>query len=80
MDTRQTPGDGFFSKQQTAAYLSLSVRTIDNLIARGELTAFRVTRKLLFRKRDLDALVERHRIGADLERIADEAVREVLGK
>ena len=77
MDTKQTPSDGFLSKQQAAAYLSLSVRTIDNLMARGELAAFRITRRVLFRKRDLDLLAERHRVGADLYRIVEEVLRDV---
>jgi excisionase family DNA binding protein len=71
------PGDGYFSKKEASEYLRLSPRTLDALIARGELIAFKVTRKLLFRKRDLDLLVERHKIRS-LNDLVNEVVQEVL--
>ena len=55
---------------------SLSPRTLDNLVARGDLPAFKVTRKVLFRKRDLELLAERHRIRA-LGDIAGEVIEDL---
>jgi excisionase family DNA binding protein len=78
MDTHDASSQvGFFSKKDASTYLSLSPRTLDNLVARGDLPAFKITRKLLFRKRDLDALVERYRVRS-LDDVVDEVLREVL--
>jgi excisionase family DNA binding protein len=60
--TDKEPFDTYYVKKEAAAYLRSCIRTVDNLVAKGELPAFKVARKVLFRKRDLDALVERHRI------------------
>jgi excisionase family DNA binding protein len=77
MNTKRTAHqDGFLSKQDAAAYLSLSPRTLDNLVARGDLLAFKVTRKVLFRMRDLDALAERHRVHSR-DDVVEELMREV---
>ena len=75
MDTQKTL-DGFLAKKEAAAYLSLSPRTLDNLVARGDLPAFKVTRKVLFRRRDLDALAERHRVRS-LDDVVDDVLREM---
>ncbi len=72
--------DGFLSKREAAEYLSLSARSIDNLLAKGELPAFRPPigtehgRKLLFRRCDLDAWVERYPANQDLDQIVEEAL------
>jgi excisionase family DNA binding protein len=76
MDTQSI--DGFLAKKEAAAYLSLSPRTLDNLVARGDLPAFRITTKILFRKRDLDLLAERNRIRS-LGDIADEVIEDWRG-
>jgi excisionase family DNA binding protein len=47
----------YLTKAEAAAYLRLSLRSIDNLLARKELVAYRIARKLLFTREDLDALV-----------------------
>lgn len=43
----------FYSRAETAALLCLSLRTIDNLVSRKELTVRRVGRKVLFHRDEL---------------------------
>jgi len=74
MRTKRTP-QGFLSKKAAAEYLSVSERTLDILVSKGELPAYRVTRKLTFRTADLDALAERRRIRSGHE-IAAEVLEE----
>ena len=72
--------EGYLSKKQAASYLSVSPRTLDNLVC--ELPCFRIGRKVLFRKCELDQWVDQHRIQSNseaLRRLADEAVKTVLG-
>jgi excisionase family DNA binding protein len=78
MEAQRT--DGYLTKQAAAHYLSVSTRTIENLIARGELPAFKPTingtrsRKVLFRRTDLDAWIERFRVAPDIDRLVDETL------
>lgn len=50
----------YFTKQEAAEYTRFSARTIESLLARGELKAFRPGRKLLFRRTDLDAFIQQY--------------------
>ena len=70
--------DRYMDKHEAAAYLSLSTRTLDYDL--HEISHFRVGRKVLFKKSELDQWMERHREsgGADLNKIADEVVEQVL--
>jgi helix-turn-helix protein len=85
MNVLKTPIDGYLSKQAASAYSGLSPRSLDTLVERNELTAFKPvvsgsrTRKTLFRKADLDRWMERHRVGADLDTIVTDVMRD-LGK
>lgn len=80
---RESESEGYLTKKGAADYLSLSTRTLENLVARGELAAFRPivsgghNRKVLFRKADLKAWVERFRVGVDLDRIVSETLTEL---
>ena len=49
------------SLPETAAYLGLSPWTIRELTWKGRLPVVRITRKLLFDLRDLDALIDREK-------------------
>jgi excisionase family DNA binding protein len=60
MDTNHAD-DFHLTKKEAAAYLRLSEDTLSALLAKGALQAFRVAKKLLFRKSDLDAFVEQRR-------------------
>ena len=72
--------DQHVGKREAAQFLGLSVRTIVGLL--NEIPHFRVGAKVLFRKAELVEWMNGHRertTAAVLDRIADEAVRAVLG-
>jgi len=70
----------YLTKAQAQTYTGLSERTLDYVRERQELKFYKVGKRVLFKRGDLDAWMERHRAGADLDRIVNETVREVLGK
>jgi len=58
-----------------------SQRMFWKLIAEGKLTAYRPSRrKTLVRRADVERLLEASRAGADLDKLVDETVAEVLAK
>ena len=77
------PADGFLSKRQAAEYLSLSLRSLDYLVTRGALPAFKPPiagqrgYKMLFKRTDLNSYVERYPASRDLDDIVDETVQAV---
>ncbi len=48
-----------FGRTETAAYLSVSKRYIDRLAATKALRSFKLGRRLMFDKADIDAFVEK---------------------
>lgn len=50
----------YLTKVETAAYLRVSLRTIDSLISKGLLQAYRPLCQQLIRRTDIDAFVERY--------------------
>jgi excisionase family DNA binding protein len=80
MENTQKFLDGYLSKQEAQEYTSLSLRTLDYAKERGELPVFKVGRRVLFKRSDLDRWLERFRADVDLDRIVEETVAEVLGK
>lgn len=66
---------GYFTKEQAKAYTGLSVRTLEYAIADGRLTAYRVGKRVLFAKEDLDRFVRQKTAGADLDQIVTDALR-----
>jgi excisionase family DNA binding protein len=48
-----------YSKREAAAATSLSVRSLDYLIERGQLRAVKVGRRVLIPSRELETLIER---------------------
>lgn len=62
----------YLTRLEAAVYLRISTRALDSLIARNDLKAFRPGRKLLFKREDLDAYVQRYPINAHLS--TDEAI------
>jgi excisionase family DNA binding protein len=52
----------FLTTEEVLAYLKITPRTIYRLIRNGELPAVRVGRQWRFRRRDLDAWLERQRV------------------
>lgn len=53
----------YITKQEAAARLAIGVRTLEGIIARGQLTAYRIGPKLVrIDEQDLEAYVEARRI------------------
>ncbi len=72
--------DRYLPKLDASAYLGMSVSNIEKRLA--SIPHFRVGAKVMFRKSELDRWMEKHRekpADLDLDRLADEAVRAVLG-
>jgi len=73
----------YLSKKQASQYLSVSLSFLDELMAEEALPFFRVKRKVLFRKHEIDSWMEQYweqGESQDLKKLADEAVRKVLGE
>jgi excisionase family DNA binding protein len=69
IDLAQADREGPFSK-----------RTLWTLISTGQLPAYRpLRRKVLIKRADLNRLLEASRVGANLDSLVDEVVREVAG-
>jgi excisionase family DNA binding protein len=71
---------GYFTKEDAKTYTRLSPRTLEYAVAEGKLRAFKVGKRVLFAKENLDYFIRQRQAGADLERLVDETVNEVLGK
>ena len=72
--------DRYMSKSEAARYLSLSIRTLESHMQ--EMPHYKVNRKVLFKRSELDLWMQRHRVEStskDLDQIADDAVRAVMG-
>ena len=71
--------DRYLDKRQAAAYTSLSTRTLEGRL--DEIPHFRVGKKIVFKKSELDRWMERFREGNshNLNRIADEAIESLKG-
>jgi len=71
--------DRYMDKREAAAYTSLSLRNLEARLP--EIPHFRVGKKLLFKKSELDRWLEQFREGGaqNLERIADEALESIRG-
>jgi len=67
----------FLTKAQAQIYTGLSERSLDYARERGELAFYKHGKRILFKLSDLISWMERHRAGADLDRIVDEVVAEV---
>src|SRR5262249_36396824 len=71
--------DYFMPKRAAAQYCGVSVRTFESWTG---LQKYKPSGMTLFRKSELDAFMKRHQelpTSVDLEKLADEAVRKVLG-
>ena len=71
--------DRYLDKKAAAAYTSLSTRNLEARL--NEIPHFRVGKKILFKKSELDLWMEQFREGGaqNLERIADEALESIGG-
>ena len=71
--------DRYLDKREAAEYTSLSTRTLEGRLS--EIPHFRVGKKILFKKSELDRWMETYREGGssrNLERIADEAIASLM--
>lgn len=73
----ETVEQQYLTKAQAQTYTSLSERTLDYARERGELTFYKHGKRVLFKKADLDAWMERHRAGTDLDKIVDDVMSEL---
>ena len=71
--------DCYLDKREAAAYTSLSTRTLEGRL--DEIPHFRVGKKILFKKSELDHWMETHREGGsrNLDQIANEALESIKG-
>lgn len=70
-----------FNQSEAARYLNKSPRWFQyQLTSPRPPPGFRVGKCWIFRKSELDRWLEQFRAGADLDRIVDETVAEVLGR
>jgi len=71
--------DRYLDKRQASEYIGLSTRTLESNL--DEIPHFRVGKKILFKKSELDFWMETHREGTshNLDRIADEAIESLKG-
>ncbi len=59
---RDSAENGYFDISRAAAYLSLSQRTVRNLVYEGKIPAYRVGGKILISLPELEAFVQRNLI------------------
>jgi excisionase family DNA binding protein len=61
-----------FSRREAAILLNLSLRTLDNLVARGELRVRRVGRRRLVERRELERFSRQdHRVSDEIRNPVD---------
>jgi excisionase family DNA binding protein len=78
-DMVHTSQSEWIDLKQAEREFPLSRRTLWSWISSGKLPAYRPFKKILLKKSDLVRVLESTRVGADLDRIVDECVREVAG-
>lgn len=79
---RYLDADRFMDKKKSAEYLGVSVRTFEGWM--NQIPKYRPGGKLLFKKSELDAFMKRHQelpthVDVDINKLADELLRKVLG-
>ena len=77
---RYIASDHYMDKLESAQYLGVGVRTFEGWM--DQIPKYRPGGKLLFKKSELDAFMKRHQefpTDVDVNKLADEAVRKVLG-
>jgi len=65
--TPQAVSQQYLTKQQARLYTGLSERYLDQAREKGELDSYKVGKRVLFARASLDAYLERHHVGIDLQ-------------
>lgn len=68
---------GYYTKEAATAYTSLSQRTLEYAVAEGKLRAYRVGKRVLFAREDLDRFIRQKRAGADLDAVIGQVMIEL---
>jgi excisionase family DNA binding protein len=68
----------FIDLSQAEALYSISKRTLWTWISENRLSAYQPLKKTLIRRSELEALIEKARVGADLDGLVNQVVSEVL--
>lgn len=69
----------FLDLRRAVQEYPLSRRKIQQLIKESRLPAFRLDGKVIIRRQDIERLLTSNPVGADIDRLVDETVAEVLG-
>ena len=71
--------DRYMNKREAATYISLSTRNLEARLP--EIPHYRVGKKILFKKSEIDKWMETYREGGtqNLDRIADEVIESIRG-
>jgi excisionase family DNA binding protein len=70
----------YLTKAQAQIYTGLSERTLDYARERNELKFFRVGKRVLFRRGDLDVYIERHSASCDLDKLVDDVMSDLWAR
>ena len=74
MNTRTTE-QGYLTKETAKFYTGLSPRTLEYAVSGGRLRAFKVGKRVLFAREDLDRFIRQRQVGADtFDKIVDDLV------
>jgi excisionase family DNA binding protein len=69
----------YLTRQQAAEHLAVSLRTLDGMIARGTIPAYRIGPKMIrIKDTDLEAYVNRHLVRPEIRTKEDPAPRPCL--
>ena len=71
----------YLTRRESAEYLRISLRTFHDLVSKGLLRKYRVSRgRIVFRRSDLDAYVESNKVEDEEDSSAAAVASAILGK
>lgn len=68
---------GYYTKDGARAYTGLASRTLEYAVSQGRLRAFKVGKRVLFAREDLDRFIRQQTAGVDLDAIVNDVVRDL---
>lgn len=66
MDAEQTKRDEYLTSKEAQEYLKVSSVTLWRLVKEGQIPVYKIHNRNRYRKADLDAFMEAHRVGPTL--------------